>query len=177
MAYSCLARITTTAFVIPGTEETCYHTTECRKSAARKITVDDGDAFMPICGDCFTKFQTKNLKTGSTWLGWFDCDYPPQAHIKGSRWYHETVKQGKTTPTVKSSPSPPTLSAKEVDILVEAMTTLTVEAPPLSEKEIVKQQIEEIEGWMRGEGKLKFKEQPKKLRDLLNLRARLKLLK
>jgi len=186
MAHSCQARIPTTSFTIPGTTETCHNTTECRKPAAHKITIDDGDAFMPICKECFAKFRTKGLKTGSTWLGWFDCDYPPEARIKGSRWYHETVKKGLATPlplpdpvsavAVEELTVKPTLSSAEVDSLVKAMSSLTV-TEPKSEKELVKEQIQAIELWMRGEGKLKFKEQPKKLRELLQLRTRFNLLK
>ncbi len=193
MTHSCQARILTTQFTIPGTADFCFNTTECRKPAAHKITIDDGDAFMPICKECFARFKTKAAKTGNTWYGWFDCDYPPQAPIKGSKWYHEKVKEGKANPVPASA-----TQVKEEDPiqpLTESIAKMTITPPPLktdietiteslaslklvtSEKQDVEAQIQVIEAWMKGEGKLKFKEQPKKLRELMALRAKLKLLK
>lgn len=197
MTHSCQARILTTQFVIPGTADSCFNTTECRKPAAHKITVDDGDAFMPICKECFARFKTRTPKSSNQWYGWFDCDYPPDAHIKGSRWYHDKVKEGKANPVPVPVPvlkelkehnedkTVAELTTKmeamsiqppaEVETLVQAMATLQI--TPEDPKQELEAQIQALETWMRGEGKLKFKEQPKKLRELMALRAKLKLLK
>jgi hypothetical protein len=203
MTHSCQARILTTSFLIPGTADSCFNTTDCKKPAPLKITVDDGDAFMPICKECFTRFKSRTPKNSNTWYGWFDCDYPPDAHIKGSKWYHDKVKEGKTNPvpasasapapapavaenksvteltakmdTMTLTTNPKLLSSAQVDSLVQAMGTLQIAAQ--DPKQDLQDQIQAIEAWMKGEGKLKFKEQPKKLRELMTLRAKLKLLK
>lgn len=188
MTHSCQARILTTQFLIPGTTDVCFNTTECRKPAAHKITIDEGDAFMPICKECFARFKTKSSKTVNTWYGWFDCDYPPTAIVKGSRWYHDKVKEGKVN--LLSPPKDDNSVAElaetlnglsvnscsaDVETLVKRMSTLQIAVP--DPKQELQDQIQAIETWMRGEGKLKFKEQPKKLRELMALRAKLKLLK
>ena len=197
MSRTCEARIKTTSFQIPGTHEICWNTTDCKKPAGHKIPVDDGDAFMPICRDCLNIYKTKVSKE-SVWLGWFDGDYPPAAPIKGSRWYHEMVKKGKENPvpppaapvpapedvavdeltesltkmSIKPSPSP---AVSEVDDLTAAIATLSLK--PKSEREDIENQIQAIDAWLKGEGKTKYKEQPKKLREKMTLKAKLSLLK
>jgi len=42
---------------------------------------------MLLCGGCFRRCLTKKTK-GSSWLGFFDCSYPPEAKVKGSSWYY-----------------------------------------------------------------------------------------
>jgi flagellar biosynthesis GTPase FlhF len=71
--------------------ETTYHTTkQCEEVASHKYSVDDGDSEMLLCGGCFRSCLTKKNK-GSSWLGFFDCSYPPDAKVKGSRWYFWTL--------------------------------------------------------------------------------------
>jgi hypothetical protein len=65
-----------------------YHTTkQCEEDASYKYSVDDGDSEMLLCGGCFRRCLTKK-KNGSSWLGFFDCSYPPEAKVKGSSWYY-----------------------------------------------------------------------------------------
>ena len=83
----CQARVEDTVQTFPNTR-TVYHTTkQCEEDASRKYSVDDGDSEMLLCGGCFRRCLTKKTK-GSSWLGFFDCSYPPEAKVKGSRWYY-----------------------------------------------------------------------------------------
>lgn len=82
----CQARVEDTVQTFPNTR-TVYHTTkQCEEDASYKYSVDDGDSEMLLCGGCFRRCLTKKNK-GSSWLGFFDCSYPPEAKVKGSRWY------------------------------------------------------------------------------------------
>jgi len=63
-----------------------------------------------------------------------------------------------------------------VDILVEKMGVMSVSLETKASSMIL-QEIAAIEGWIKGEGKTKFKEQPKMLKKLIDLRTQLKLLK
>ena len=158
----CQARILSAEIVIPGTSEICHTTAECGGESFKKVVVDDGDAHQHICKGCVKRFLTKG-SSKSSWYGWFDCDYPPEARVKYSPWYNKMLKDG----------------AKEciaVDILVEKMGVMSVSLETKASSMIL-QEIAAIEGWIRGEGKTKFKEQPKMLKKLIDLRTQLKLLK
>jgi hypothetical protein len=63
---------------------------QCDKSAKIKVTVDDGDAQMPICAECFQRFL-KKAAVESDWLGWFDDTTPANAPVRGSWLYWETL--------------------------------------------------------------------------------------
>lgn len=82
----CQARVEDMTETFPNTR-IVYHTTkQCEEDASRKYSVDDGDSEMLLCGGCFRRCLSKKNK-GSSWLGFFDCSYPPDAKVKGSRWY------------------------------------------------------------------------------------------
>lgn len=132
----CEARIITDDFTIEGTTETCYKTREC--GAATKKSVAEGEDSFAICTACAKRYKTKS-KEKTIWLGWFDCDWPPTAHVQYSPWYYDLLEKVRRT-----------------------------------QRDSISQQIMEIEQWMRGEGKILFREQPKKLKQLLELRAKLK---
>jgi hypothetical protein len=152
----CQARILGEEYMIQGTDVKCHHTRECSAPSVKKITVDDGDACFHICADCFRRFLTKSSKK-DTWLGWFDCAYPPHARVTYSAWYHEEVRKAWEAYNKKQE-------VAEEEILQP------------SKADVLKGQIVEIEAWMKGEGRLKFKEQPKKLKELMRLRAEIKML-
>ena len=84
----CQARVLATLHTIPNTKLTYHTTAECGESASKKIPVDSGEAFMPICGGCFKRFMTK-MSVNNNWYGWFDGSYPPNAKVRGSAWYNE----------------------------------------------------------------------------------------
>ena len=56
----------------------------------RKIPVDEGDAYMSACLSCFKRY-IRRVKEKGFWYGWFDCDYPPEAPVVGSKWYYLTL--------------------------------------------------------------------------------------
>jgi len=87
---SCQARVLHEYFIIPDSTEICYTSKECGKPEYRKISVDDGEGTMPICSTCYPRYRNM-LKKPDTWYGWFDCEYPPEARIKWSKWYTDTV--------------------------------------------------------------------------------------
>jgi hypothetical protein len=157
---SCQARILGEEYTIQGTDVKCHHTRECGTAAVKKITVDDGDAFFHICAPCFRRFLTKSSKT-DLWLGWFDCAYPPHAQVTHSPWYHEQVRKAWEAYNKKQ---------EEMDQLLRPADS------SVGKKELLKKQIDELAAWFKGEGRLKFKEQPPKLRELTRLRVEYRML-
>ena len=86
----CQARVEDMLCTFPKMETTYHTTKQCEEVASHKYSVDDGDSEMLLCGGCFRSCLTKKNK-GSSWLGFFDCSYPPDAKVKGSRWYFWTL--------------------------------------------------------------------------------------
>jgi polyribonucleotide nucleotidyltransferase len=43
---------------------------------------------MNICSCCFRRYTEKGKPQ---WYGWFDGSYPPEAKVRGSKWYNEAV--------------------------------------------------------------------------------------
>ena len=154
---SCQARILGEEYTIEGTDVKCHRTRECGAVAMKKITIDDGDAFFHICSSCFRRFLTKGSSKieKDEWLGWFDCSYPPHAHVYGSAWYHNVVREAWEEKQQKATADGEVLAPSKRDIL--------------------KGQIKELELWFKGEGRLKPKEQPAKARELLKLRTELRM--
>ena len=87
---NCQARILAVAHTIPNTKLIYHTTTECGGEISKKLSIDSGDAHMNICSCCFRRYNTKG-KADSTWYGWFDGSYPPEAKVRGSKWYNEAV--------------------------------------------------------------------------------------
>ncbi len=85
----CQARVKSdTCFDIGGNEFWCSK--QCDKVAKIKVSVDDGDAHMPACAECFKIFMKKHAED-SEWLGWFDDSIPANAPVRGSWLYWETI--------------------------------------------------------------------------------------
>jgi len=114
----CQARVLNQEFTIPGTTEKCHTTKECNMAFFKKVTIDE-DNMMHACKDCLKRYMTK--KSENVWYGWFDCDHPPGARVKGSAWYDSIVKSQKI----------PKASAK-------------------NEKETIKNKIKEIKESLKG---------------------------
>ena len=87
---SCQARVLDTLYTFPHNKITYHTTKECGDIAVYKYSVDDGDSEMNLCKDCFRRCLTKKTKN-SSWLGFFDCSYPPDAKVKGSSWYYSIL--------------------------------------------------------------------------------------
>ena len=192
----CNARILGDSFIIPGTMEKCFKTLCCSSRATKKISVDNGDAFMGICGACHKRLLSKGRVD---WYGWFDCSYPATARVLGSAWYYQLLALGKSNPVpaqVEPVPVPapveePLPSQEEALPLQEEPLPLLEEAvqgEPLALQEEVAvedpkasllRQVEEIKVWMSGPGLTKpfFKDRVKKHRELMALRTQLNMMK
>jgi hypothetical protein len=86
----CDARVEDALQTFPNTK-IVYHTTkQCEEIASHKYSIDDGDSEMLLCGGCFRRCLT-NKNKNTSWLGFFDCSYPPEAKVKGSNWYFWTL--------------------------------------------------------------------------------------
>ena len=159
---SCQARILDKEFVIPGTTETCHMTKECGGVSFKKVSIDDSEGLQHICKVCVKRFMTKGTKQDS-WYGWFDCDYPAEAHVKFSPWYYKVLEGVKVEST-------------EVAKVTQKMSILKIAEPVTSKKDMLLQEIASVEAWIRGEGKTKNTEQPKMLKKLLDSKKQLKAL-
>ncbi len=185
----CNARILGEEMSIRGTDIHYHKTLQCSRKAFKKITIDDGDAFFMICSECLRSYMTKGSKK-ETWLGWFDCSYPASAKVEHSPWFYQTIRahwdsqqNEKTRELYKNQAFPPSWCREYVEklnkyspVMAEVEEEQEVETPPpKTRKQELEEKIEAIQAWMKGEGKLKFKEQPKKLKELFQLRVELKM--
>lgn len=92
---------------------------------------------MSICSCCIRRFIKRKVE--SNWFGWFDCDYPPEARVVGSRWYYDNVV------TLKAIPLPtPTLVPMVNLFESEAVPQVEVEAEAVAEVE--GEAVAEVEG-------------------------------
>ena len=85
----CQARVVDSEQTFPGTSVTYHTTKECGRKENSRIEVDDGEAYMAICTRCMPTYKNMQKPGASAWLGWFDCEYPRDARVKGSAWYYE----------------------------------------------------------------------------------------
>jgi len=167
--------------------EKCFKTLCCGSRATKKISVDNGDAFMGICGACHKRLISKGRVD---WYGWFDCSYPATARVLGSAWYYQLLALGKSNPVpaqVETVPVPaPVEEAAPTPVLKEAIEEEAVQEEPVQEKLAVEdpkasllRQVEEIKVWMSGPGLTKpfFKDRVKKHRELMALRTQLNMMK
>lgn len=125
---NCQARILDVAHTIPNTKLIYHTTTECGGEISKKLSVDSGDAYMNICSCCFRRYNTKGKPE---WYGWFDGSYPPDAKVRGSKWYHEQI----------ASVPEPQESEEEIDDLQHGMEDMTLEA----EEVVVQESVEEVQ--------------------------------
>ena len=115
--FTCQARILNN---LCSTPVPYWTTKECEAETNKRISIDSGEAYMSICACCFKRFIRRSVEK-EKWYGWFDCDYPPEARVVGSKWFYENVKLVKATPTVVATntfdPEPlPLASAKEPEV-------------------------------------------------------------
>ena len=128
--FTCQARILNQTRLLsqPSSKPVPYWTTkECEAETNKRISIDSGEAYMSICSCCFKRFIRRSVEK-EKWYGWFDCEYPPEAQVVGSKWFYENVKHVKhipPTPTVVEmvnifDPEPlPLASAKEPEVKAE----------------------------------------------------------
>jgi hypothetical protein len=167
----------------PGTDVTYHTTKECGEVAQHKYSVDGGDAFMGLCGDCLRRCLTKK-SANSTWYGFFDCAYPEQAKVRGSPWYFWQLSLAQ-----EQEQQPPAQLAMEEAQLVgspkeqEQASFEEEEERPLpkaedpSEKEVVEATIAQLKATVKASPNMPVKEQAKILKQIMDLRFKLKELK
>jgi hypothetical protein len=138
---------------------------ECSEEATKKLTVDDGDAFMYICHGCIPKYLTK-LRADTSWIGWFDCDIRPEARVKGSRWYWSLFLEqyNKANPKTPLTYPIPIVLNKWFD------SKISEAVEPMAKEPTTEEQIASIQMWLQTEGKtaspLVTLKKKKELRDL-----------
>lgn len=128
---NCQARILDVAHTIPNTKLIYHTTTECGGEISKKLSVDSGDAYMNICSCCFRRYNTKGKPE---WYGWFDGSYPPEAKVRGSKWYHEQI----------ASVPEPQESEEEIDELQHGMEDMKLEAVAEVEVQEVQEEVVEV---------------------------------
>jgi len=117
--YTCEARILDQLKATPVLHST---TKECGAETNKRISVDSGEAYMSICSCCLKRFIRRSVD--KSWFGWFDCDYPPEAQVVGSKWYYENVAtkvSAVATPVVVQGP-PIVVQAESVQAVTELST-------------------------------------------------------
>jgi hypothetical protein len=171
----------------PGTDITYHTTTECGEIARHKHSVDGGEAFMGLCGNCLQRCLTKK-SAKSTWYGFFDCAYPEQAKVRGSPWYFWQLSLAQ-----EQEQQPPEQLAMEEAEAVELVGCPKEpnQAPPdeeqeelplpspedLSEKQVVEATIAQLKATVKASPNMPVKEQAKILKQIMDLRFKLKELK
>ena len=187
---TCQARVLDKEMKFPGTDVTYHTTKECGEIARHKHSVDGGDAFMGLCGDCLRRCLTKK-SANSTWYGFFDCAYPEQAKVRGSPWYFLQLSQVKEEEkAAEEADEPPQQLAMEAADLVGSPKE-QIQPPPeeeeeerplpkpegLSEKEVVEATIAQLKATVKASPNMPVKEQAKILKQIMDLRFKLKDLK
>jgi hypothetical protein len=163
--YTCEARILDQLRSAPVPHST---TKSCGAETSKRISVDSGDAYMSICSCCFKRFIRRSVD--KSWFGWFDCDYPPEAQVVGSKWYYENVatQKVKASPTPQAEPAP--VVAEEVE-LCQAFAGLSIE----EKKQELKQKIKEIQKVAKP-GKMTLKEIQAAFKEITELRTQIHML-
>jgi hypothetical protein len=187
---TCFARVLRDSYIISGTTEECWNTDECGAPATKTITVDDGDATFGICSACLRRFLTKKSKN-DIWWGWFDCEIPDHARVKGGQWYRAVLEDAwaavrareaaaTTTPAEsedEEEPEPepePELAASAA--LISDSPCSAAEPAAETPKQALERQIADLVTWTKAQTKT-TKEVIKANREIIRLRAELKLLK
>ena len=188
----CQARVLDKEMKFPG-GDVKYHTTkECGEVAHHKYSVDGGDAFMGLCGDCLRRCLTKK-SANSTWYGFFDCEYPEQAKVRGSPWYYLQLGIAQEGEAPEEPPEQVVMeeaelvgSPKDEQEQEQEQEERPLPVPqdlPLpkaedpSEKDIVEATIAQLKATVKASPNMPVKEQAKILKQIMDLRFRLKELK
>lgn len=178
---NCQARILDVAHTIPNTKLIYHTTTECGGEISKKLSIDSGDAYMNICSCCFRRYIARGTPN-STWYGWFDGSYPPEAKVRGSKWYHEQI----------ASLKEPECEAEEKDIgeIQQGIKEMTLEShvepepvpepepEPVVSKDIkvaLKARIKELQASAKP-GKMSIKEIQAAFKEITNLKTQIHML-
>lgn len=173
---SCQARVLNQELTFPNSNTTYHTTKECGEIATHKYSVDGGDASMSICGNCLRRCITKK-SPNSNWYGFFDCAYPPEAKVKGSRWYFWQLHRDSQEEAEAVAP-PQAVMEDELPIpqaspeIVGYPKEEEAEAP--SAKDLLTAQIAELQGRVKSSrNTMPVKEQAKILKQIMDIRLKL----
>lgn len=173
---ACQARILNEEMKFPN--DTVYYTTkQCDRKTERKIKVDVGAfpecpgnpdcvATMLICTKCMPNYRNKdssNNEARAKWLGWFDCDIPPEAHVKHSAWYDAMLKNTSTQEAL-------TTAEKTVEAAAAAFEKMAISDHPQT-KSAIKTQIKTLQAWLANEGKSKVEQHKNILATIFHLKT------
>lgn len=184
---TCQARVLDKEMKFPGGDVTYHTTKECGEIARHKHSVDGGDAFMGLCGDCLRRCLTKK-SANSSWYGFFDCAYPEQAKVRGSQWYFWQLSLTQEEEKAEAEEPPEQVVMEEAELVgspkeQEERPLPVPEELPLpkaedpSEKEVVEATITQLKATVKASPNMPVKEQAKILKQIMDLRFRLKELK
>ena len=180
--YTCEARILDQLKSTPVPHST---TKGCGAETSKRISVDSGDAYMSICSSCFKRFIRRSVD--KSWYGWFDCEYPPEAQVVGSKWYYENVATRQPPQAeVRALPTPqppqavpePVVEKEEQEQEQEQEQELCQAFSGLSigqKKEELKQKIKDIQKVAKP-GKMTLKEIQAAFKEITELRAQIHML-
>ena len=125
-----------------------YTTKECGGESMRKIPVDEGDAYMSACLSCFKRY-IRRVKEKGFWYGWFDCDYPPEAPVVGSKWYYLTLAKKALEKHAdveeEEAPQPTEVQEEEAPQPTEVQEEEAPEAPEAQEEEAQQEEAPEAQ--------------------------------
>ena len=175
-----------------------YTTKECGGESMRKIPVDEGDAYMSACLSCFKRY-IRRVKEKGFWYGWFDCDYPPEAPVVGSKWYYLTlakkalekhadveeeeapqlteVQEEEATEVQQIQEAPEVQEAQEaqadpeIDSLTQGIAQMTI----YDTRESLKKRIKELRSLAKP-GKMTCKEMTAAFKEIDDLRLKIRML-
>jgi hypothetical protein len=185
----CQARVLDKEMKFPGTDITYHTTKECGEIARHKPSVDGGEAFMGLCGNCLRRCLTKK-SANSTWYGFFDCEYPEQAKVRGSPWYFWQLSLAQEAEAPEEPPQQ--LAMEEAELVgspkdeqeqeqeQEERPLPVPEELPLpkaedpSEKDVVEATIAQLKATVKASPNMPVKEQAKILKQIMDLRFKLK---
>ena len=168
-----------------------YHTTkECGGESIRRIPVDEGDSYMSACLSCFKRY-IRRVKEKGFWYGWFDCDYPPEAPVVGSKWYyltlmkkalekHEEVEDD-TAPEVQESQESQESQEQEVQVQeqedpeIECLTQGIAQMTIDDTRKSLRKRIKDLKSLAKP-GKMTCKEMTAAFKEIDDLRLKIRML-
>ena len=180
---NCQARVLDTVNTIPNTKLIYHTTSECGGEISKKLSVDSGDAYMNICSCCFRRYNTKGK---AEWYGWFDGSYPPEAKVRGSKWYHEQIAASLREPEeddiggleqgIEDMSLAQAVEEAVAEVTeVEAVAEVEVQESKEEKKAALKARIKELQAAAKP-GKMSLKDIQATFKEITNLKTQIHML-
>ena len=188
MIPKCQARVRGDAFRLPGKDRVFYRGLECGKAVKKKILVDDGDGSLGICAVCLTRWETE------LWEGWFDDVLPPNAPIAYSALFIQAASEAwlaahedKTTPLTYGQlmrwaleKTIPVAEAKQEEAKQEEVKQEAAKPKKQQQKqelEALTEQLKQLELEAKAPTKRTAKQQAAIVKQILETKAKLRLIR